>query len=293
MRIAAAMALLGLAGCVDNASSPKAAPQSVIEVKIEPQGSVKADQAQRLSVLIAEEAQRRNTVARDEKLDGVVNASRAGDGLYLVTVIDVNNGKGKRLHRIVNESVQPKQQTLTDAAIANLAVSTVRKLTLWHMASGFAADEATGSIRSSGSEDVAALGPDDRIATVSIAAIMAVKPTFDIAIGPAPGDGAEALKAALQSELAKAAPSGDPSRYHVRGEVTVSSTETGDVGVAIRWQVAAPDGRPIGTVTQKRATAPSRIASYWGNLAKAAAEPAADGILEMLKPAPMLPGNAS
>lgn len=286
-RIAAAIALLGLAGCVENAPAPKAASPSVVDVKIEPQGNVEPDQARRLASLIAGETRRRNIpISEDEKLDGVIDAGRAPEGLYLVTVIDVNNGKGKRLHRIVEDGVQPKGQTLSETDLMSIAVNAVKKLALWH-----GARETTGSI---GVEpEVPALGPDDEIASASIAAILAAKPAFEIAMGPAPGNGAEELKAELAKELARTAPAGDTARYRVRGDVTLSSTEGGDVGIAIRWQVASADGRPIGTVVQTQETAPSRIASYWGDLAKKAAAPAADGILAMLKPAPMFPGNAS
>jgi hypothetical protein len=286
-RIAAAIALLGLAGCVENAPAPKAASPSVVDVKIEPQGNVEPDQARRLASLIAGETRRRNIpISEDERLDGVIDAGRAPEGLYLVTVIDVNNGKGKRLHRIVEDGVRPKGQTLSETDLMSIAVNAVKKLALWH-----GSRETTGSI--GGEADVPALGPDDEIASASIAAILAAKPVFEIAMGPAPGNGAEELKAELAKELARTAPAGDAARYRVRGDVTLSSTEGGDVGIAIRWQVASADGRPIGTVIQTQETAPSRIASYWGDLAKKAAAPAADGILAMLKPAPMFPGNAS
>lgn len=287
-RIAAAMALLALAGCADNAPAPDAAPH-LLNVKMEPQGSVRPDQARRLAALMAEEARRQKLeTPGGERLDGVVDAGRAGDGLYLVTVIDVSNGKGKRLHRIVDDSLRPKQ-TLTDSDLLSIASSAIKKLALWHAASR----DETGGIRESAPFDVAELGPDDEIATANIAAILTAKPRFEIAMGPAPGDGAAALKSALEDELSRMSPAGDTGRYLVRGEVAVSSTDTGDAGVAIRWQVTAAGGQSIGIVTQTRAAAPSRIASYWGDLAKAAAEPAAKGILAMLKPAPRLPGNAS
>jgi hypothetical protein len=292
LRVATAIALLGLAGCADNAASSQAAPQSPIEVKIAPQGNVQPAQASRLSAMIAEEAQRRKMPRRDgEKLDGVLDAARTPEGLYLVTVIDVNNGKGKRLHRIVDDGVKPRQ-TLNDADLLRIAARAVEKLLSWSAASG----ETTGGIMGPtghGAYEVASLGPDDTVAAARIGAILEARPVFDIVMGPAPGDGADALKAALVSELAKLPAIGDAGRYRIRGDVDISSRDDGDVGVAIRWRLAAWDGRPLGVVTQTRNAAPARIATYWGDLAKAAAGPAAGGILEMLKPAPMLPGNAS
>lgn len=158
-RIAAAIALLGLAGCVENAPAPKTASPSTVDVKIEPQGNVEPDQARRLASLIAGETRRRNIpISEDEKLDGVIDAGRAPRGLYLVTVINVNNGKGKRLHRIVEEGVQPKGQTLSETDLMSIAVNAVKKLALWH---GFR--QTTGSLAGSGEPDVPGrLGPTTR-----------------------------------------------------------------------------------------------------------------------------------
>ncbi len=294
LRITAAIALLGLAGCAANTRAPQV---DAARVEIEPQGTVEPAQARHLAAMIAGEAQRRNLLAQDEKLKGVIDAAPAGEGLYLVTVIDLSDSNGKRLHRVVEESLNP-QPTLTDADLKNTATSAIDKLSLWR---GAADDIPTGSIAparaiaSSAALDIAPFGPDEKIAAASIAAIAAARPAFDIIFGPAPGDGAAALKAALEDELAKMPPTGDARHYMLHGDVTISSRDDGDVGVAIHWQLASADGRRIGTVTQSRSVSPSRIVSYWGDLAKAAAEPAASGILDMLNPAstPMLPGNAS
>lgn len=294
LRIVAAMALLGLAGCAANSRAPQ---PDAAHVEIEPQGAVKPAQAQRLATMLAGEAHRRNLLRPDEKLNGVIDAAPAGDGLYLVTVLDLSGAKGKRLHRIVEESLNP-QQTLTDADLKNTAASAIDKLALWR---GTDDDIATGgiaparAIASSAALDIAPFGPDEKIAAASIATIAAARPDFDIVFGPAPGDGAAALKAALESELAKMPPIGDARHYSLHGDVAISSRDDGDVGVAIHWQLASADGRRIGMVTQSRAVSPSRIASYWGDLARTAATPAAISILDMLNPAssPMLPGNAS
>lgn len=294
LRVAAAIALLGLAGCAANTRAPQA---DAARVEIEPQGFVEPAQAQRLATMIAGEALRRNLLLHDEKLKGVVDAGRAGEGLYLVTVIDLSDAKGKRLHRVVEESLN-QQQTLTDADLKSTATSAIAKLSLWR---GATDDIATGSIAparaiaSGAALDIAPFGPDEKIAAASIAAIAAARPAFDIIFGPAPGDGAVALKAALEGELAKMPPIGYARHYTLHGDVVVSSRDDGDVGVAIHWQLASADGRRIGTITQSRSVSPSRIVSYWGDLAKAAAAPAASGIRDMLNPTstPRLPGNAS
>ena len=299
LRIAAAMALLGLAGCAANSRAPQpdAAQPDAAHVEMEPQGIVEPAQARHLAAMLAGEAHRRNLLLPDEKLKGVVDAAPAGEGLYLVTVLDLSDAKGKRLHRVVEESLNP-QPVLTDANLKSTAASAIDKLSLWRGAAG---DIATGSIAparaiaSSAALDIAPFGPDEKVAAASIATIAAARPAFDIIFGPAPGDGAAALKAALENELAKMPPIGDARRYTLHGDIAISSREDGDVGVAIHWQLTSADGHRIGMVTQSRAVSPSRIVSYWGDLARTAATPAAIGILDMLTPAsaPMLPGNAS
>jgi hypothetical protein len=288
------MVLLGLAGCATNTRAPDAA---TAHVDVEPQGSIRPAQAQRLEAMIAEETLRLNLLLQDEKLNGVVDAAPAGEGLYFVAVIDLRDATGKRLHRVVEEGLDP-QQALTDTDLKNIATSAIGKLARWRGATdniNTGSIAPTRAIASSAALDVAPFGPDEKVAAASIATIAAARPTFDINFGPAPGNGAEALKAALESELAKMPPIGNASHYTLHGDVAISAHSDGDVGLIINWALASADGRGIGTVTQSRTIAPSRIVSYWGDLAKTAATPAAIGILEMLNPAtiPMLPGNAS
>lgn len=140
---------------------------------------------------------------------------------------------------------------------------------------------------------VPSLGPDDDVATASIAKVLAVKPDFDVTIGFAPGDGAQALSTAMQKALARSAPPGHAGHFHIRGEVTLSSTDKGDIGIAITWQVARADGAPIGTITQTSIVAPSKIAGIWGGFADSAVAPAAQGICALLSPVPQHKGNAS
>jgi hypothetical protein len=140
-------------------------------------------------------------------------------------------------------------------------------------------------------------GPDERIATTSLAAIMATHPDFDIVMGFAPGDGATALKAAMEDALMKAVPPGTFGHYRLAGHVELSTLDTGDTGITIEWRLATAKGQWLGSVTQKGATAPSRIATYWGDFAKSAAEPAAEGIRALIVPANLAKarhqGNAS
>lgn len=140
---------------------------------------------------------------------------------------------------------------------------------------------------------VPSLGPDDDVATASIAKALAVKPDFDVIMGFAPGDGAQALRTAMRKALAKSAPPGHAGHFYVRGEVTLSSTGTGDTDIAINWQVARADGALIGTITQTSVVSPSKIAGIWGDFADSAVAPAAQGVRALLSPDPRHQGNAS
>lgn len=256
-----------------------------------------------LADLMQQEAVRRKfAVGRQSfRIGGVVDAAHGPNGLYMVAVLDINDASGKRLHRIVDDGLRPKGEAIGYADLQRLAAHAVSKLIVWHEAS----NAASGRLAEADTGVVPYAGIDDRLATPGIDTTGSIDapaafPTaqglsFDIAMGPAPGDGAEALKAALADELrrqfgGRSLPGG---RYAVSGYVTVATVVTGYMGVSIRWLVKTPDGRLVGAVTQTQAVGPDRIVSCWGDLAKNAAKPAAQGILALVRPAPRLPGNAS
>ncbi|MES1990701.1 MAG: hypothetical protein V4441_07100 [Pseudomonadota bacterium] len=141
--------------------------------------------------------------------------------------------------------------------------------------------------------DVPSIGPDETVASASIAESLNKHPQFDIDMSFAPGDGATSLKAALSAALAKAPPSGMSGKYRLRGTVAVANTDTGKARVTINWLVARADGRVIGSVDQQSDTHPSDIAAYWGDFALSSAKPAAEGIFALLSTEARLKRNAS
>jgi hypothetical protein len=147
------------------------------------------------------------------------------------------------------------------------------------------------------SPDIASLGPDDLVATASIAASIAAHPDFDIEMGFAPGDGAEALKTAMTEALARALPGGMKGRYRLRGDVAIATLETGDTRVSITWRLTGLNGALIGEVRQTGSASAWDIASHWGDFARSAVEPAAKGISDLIAPQNIgkvgHPGNAS
>lgn len=125
-------------------------------------------------------------------------------------------------------------------------------------------------------------GPDDDVATASIAASLSRQGRIKVEVGFAPGDGQTALREALTEALAARAPAGARLDMEVLGNISISTLETHETEVTLEWRVTRPDGSLLGAVTQTGATSPDRIAAYWGDFAKEAAAPAADGILALL-----------
>jgi hypothetical protein len=303
LRIAAAVALLGLAGCADGtpAKTAAATPASIFSFEIVPLGQADAGDAMLLADLMQKEAARRNLASgagHPFHVGGVMDVAGGPDGLYVVAVLDINDARGKRLHRIVDDGVRPKARTLDYADLQRLAANAVSKISAWYETSNAASAGAfahadINAVPSAGIDDTLAAGDAETTGGIDASAVFpSTQPlSFDITMGPAPGDGADALRAALSGVLAKHPQTG--GHYFLRGEVAVSTIGNGDMGVSIRWSLRTAEGRLVGIVTQEQAVSPSRIASYWGDLAKDAAEPAAAGIFALLKSGSRLPGNAS
>lgn len=128
------------------------------------------------------------------------------------------------------------------------------------------------------------MGLDEEVATEIITASLATRPTFEIDMGFAPGDGAEALKAAMTQTLAQTAPAGFAGHYRLRGDVAISGLNTGKAQVTIDWRLMRLNGLVIGEVRQSGEALSSEIATYWGSFAKSAVEPAAKGINALIEP---------
>ncbi len=287
LRIGAAFAVLALGACADETSpAAKAAetekPAATSKIKIDALGEVRPEQARLLAVLIRQNMGASPAHDIVGAFDAAPLSAGASGRTYVVIVLDLNDAGGTRLHRVIeDETVDRPGGALAQADIARLADRLSTKLAGWRgaAATDFALDDrpldvpsfdrATGGIRRDLHERAAS-----------------AKLRFDIAMGPAPGDGTQALAHALASALARRAPSADwgCGCYRLRGEVALASNEGGRVSVSIDWFVATDDGRPIGKVTQAKALDPASIAGHWGEIAEEAAETAADGVLAVVLP---------
>jgi hypothetical protein len=105
----------------------------------------------------------------------------------------------------------------------------------------------------------------------------------------APGDGSVALTSALQRELARSgitlADKASAQTYRVEGKVAVGEAKEGKQQIQIDWNVKDPQGKKLGTVSQKNEIPQGSLDGAWGKTADAAAAAAAQGILKLLPPA--------
>ena len=107
-----------------------------------------------------------------------------------------------------------------------------------------------------------------------------------VSVAGAPGDGEQALAAALAKRLAakgvKQATALEANIYDVQGTVRVTSAPGGKQSVRIVWVVFGPNGDQLGVVAQTKEVPKGSLDKKWGAAADAAAAAAAADILKLL-----------
>src|SRR5262245_9022380 len=102
----------------------------------------------------------------------------------------------------------------------------------------------------------------------------------------APGDGEQALAAALAKRLAatgvKQATAFEADIYDIQGTVRVSPAQGGKETVTIIWVVLGPDGNQLGVTRQIKEIKRGSLNRKWGPAADAAAGAAAADIVKLL-----------
>ncbi|MEX0839744.1 MAG: hypothetical protein WD034_09430 [Parvibaculum sp.] len=309
LRVGAAIAIFAMSACADEAASDRNARSAdAVEMTALPDGppriaiaalsGVPASEANIFAALLKEEAAKaRLPVANGGmgayEVSGAMGAGESAEGTYIVTVIDVRDVAGTRVHRLVNEETLPLRTQSRDpwahvgrGDLRRIAGDAAAQLAVWY------AGETEAEGISAATEN------NDGIATGSIAPGTAQAPRpqtrqtrlpFDIVVGAAPGDGNRALSRALDGALARRVPSATwlhNGGYKVEGSVVTASRKDGRTEVSIRWVVTSGSGEMLGEVTQRNALDAARIAGNWGALAENAAEAAADGVMALLAPPP-------
>lgn len=304
LRVGAAIAILAVAACVDDAASDKATSRDTPpstegqqtaaatgpKVAISALSGVPPTKANLFSAMLKEEALRTTLPAGVSEgasafdATGAMAAGEREDGTYIVAVVDITNTKGLRLERVVSDTLLPERGKAGNAwdSVGNddlrrLAATTAGKIAAWY-AGTFAAGQT-----------MAENPGTDPVATGSIAAAAPLKepePRFNVVVGPAPGDGATSLSHALERALDRRMQTatwitGGP--YRIDGSIVTASRNDGLTDVSIRWIVKTEDGALLGEVEQRNALDAAKIASRWEDVAKAAADAAAEGVMGVLQ----------
>jgi hypothetical protein len=111
-------------------------------------------------------------------------------------------------------------------------------------------------------------------------------PAAYVSVAGAPGDGEQALAAALGRRLSALgvtqATAFESDVYDVQGTVRVSPAPGGKETVTIIWVVFAPDGNQLGVTRQTKEVKKGLLDKRWGGAADAAAAAAAADIVQLL-----------
>ena len=107
-----------------------------------------------------------------------------------------------------------------------------------------------------------------------------------VTVAGAPGDGEEALAAALGRQLAARgltpATAFQANVYEVQGTVRVAPGSKGKESVTIIWVVLGPDGTQLGVTRQTKDVRKGSLDKKWGAAANAAAAAAANDIAKLI-----------
>ena len=250
------------------------------------------------------------TASKDERTDytlrGYIVAAKDKSATKVSYIWDVTDPSGKRVNRITGEEVVSAHATkdpwaaITPQVAQSIAGKAANSFVSWLPSqSNGAANVAQPS--SVGAQPVAvAPGATKRVAAPKQSPSATAQPgptTGSIgregpvtAIVPsvtgAPGDGSASLTAAIQRELTNkgvsVADKPTTVAYRVEGTVTVGESKQGKQSIHIEWLVRDPQGKKLGTVSQRNEIPEGSLDGEWGPTATQAAGAAAQGIVKLL-----------
>jgi hypothetical protein len=258
-----------------------------------------------------------NDQGADFHLRPYILAAKEKSGTKINYVLDVSDTAGKRVNRFTGEEVVPGNaardswSAITPAVVQSVAARASGAFAAWvpnartaNIASnsGSPTVEATPkgepkgepksssappqkSPRPAAKQEVAAVQPSAPPTTGSIdrsGPVTALVP----AVAGAPGDGSSSLTAAIKRELqAKGVALSEraaASAYRVEGAVTLGEPREGKQAIQIEWVVKDPQGKRLGTVSQKNDIPEGSLDGAWGRTADQAAGAAVQGIFKLL-----------
>jgi hypothetical protein len=259
----------------------------------------------------AVERQRVSVVAgKDERADytlrGYIVAAKDKSATKVSYIWDVTDPTGKRVNRITGEEVvspstgKDPWAALTPTVAQSIAGKAASSFVAWlpsrsaqaPMASNVAAQPAGGAhpagatpLAESGKRTATAKPSAGVGATGSITREGSVQAVVPIVTG-APGDGNKSLTAAIQRELTgkgiSVADRPTTVAYRVEGSVTMGEAREGKQPIHIEWLVRDPQGKKLGTVSQKNEIPAGSLDGAWEGTADQAAGAAAQGIVKLL-----------
>jgi hypothetical protein len=111
-------------------------------------------------------------------------------------------------------------------------------------------------------------------------------PLAYVTVAGAPGDGDQALAAALSRQLEarglKPATAFQANIYEVQGTVRLTQAAKGKETIVIVWVLLGPDGNQIGVTRQTKDIRKGSLDKAWGKAAEAAAGAAAQDIVKLI-----------
>jgi hypothetical protein len=247
----------------------------------------------------------------DYHLRPYVVAAKEKSGTKLSYVMDVTDPTGKRVNRFTGEEVVPSAASkdtwaaVTPAVMRSIATKATGSFVSWLPAATSAATPVASAVTApppagvggEAAETTAAPPPKAARSTTKLAAGAPPPATGSIAkdmapmalvpaVNGAPGDGSKTLAAAIQRELKSKgyalADRPSPAAYRVEGAVTMGQPRDGKQSIQIEWVVKDPQGKRLGTVSQKNEVPEGLLDGAWGGTADQAAGAASKGIVELL-----------
>lgn len=232
----------------------------------------------------------------DFTLRGYIVAAKEKTGTKISYIWDVTDATGKRVHRITGEELAGQTDSrdpwtaVTPDVMQSITNKTATAIGTWMQSNAAVANAGPASqpVRTAAAppnSGAAAAATAPPAATASIASSGPVSATVPRITG-APGDGSISLTRALQRELSRNgialsdAPTGNT--YRVEGRVNLGPGQNGKQPIQIDWHVKDPQGKQLGTVSQKNEIPEGSLNGAWGKVADAAASAAAQGILKLL-----------
>lgn len=220
----------------------------------------------------------------------VVSSIEKGNKSKISYIWDVTDANSKAVHRVSGEETAPSGKSkdpwnaVSPNVVQTITGKTVTSISGW-MPGAMVAGTAGNMVQQASATAGSYAQQTANTVTGSIAAAGPVRAMVPVVTG-APGDGSMALRTAIQRELTRSgvalSDSRVPGTYIVEGRVAMGAASGGKQPISIDWTVVDPNGKKLGTVSQKNQVPQGSLDGAWGQTADAAAAAAAQGIVKLL-----------